>query len=109
MLVDLRADYERRAAGRGPAWAPAWAQVRGPVRTATRAGWWLWSQAWSRPWLYLASLAMTRLLRVLPSALLIRLPGLPRGWARGRALPPLHGAGAFRAWWRRRSGGGRSG
>ncbi|MGH3342595.1 MAG: LUD domain-containing protein, partial [Carbonactinosporaceae bacterium] len=82
MLVDLRADYERRAARRGPA--------RAPARAAARAGWWLWSQAWSRPPLYVASLAVTRLMRrLVPGPLVARLPGLPRGWARGRALPPV--------------------
>lgn len=87
MLVDLRADYERRYGG-GPA----------------RAGWKAWSRAWGSTLGYRASMAGGRAVGLLPRRLLGRAAGataLARGWTNGRELPPLGASGQFRGWLRR--------
>ncbi|MQA83115.1 MAG: amino acid dehydrogenase [Streptosporangiales bacterium] len=86
MLVDLRADYERRH--RGPA----------------RVGWAAWSRLWGSPLGYRASLLGGRLAGLLPGGLVGRTASLARSWSRGRDVPPLRAAGAFRRWFRSHRG-----
>ncbi|MFI8993240.1 lactate utilization protein B [Streptomyces sp. NPDC053542] len=82
LLVNLRAEHARERGG-----------------SAARAGWRAWSLAWRTETGFRATLAAARLAgRLLPERLLTRLPGPGRGWAGGRALPPLREAGAFRRW-----------
>ncbi|WP_052866801.1 LUD domain-containing protein [Streptomyces niger] len=85
LLVNLRAQHESA-----------------PAAGAARAGWRAWGLAWRTGAGFRATLAAARLAgRLLPDRLLARLPGPGRGWAAGRALPPLREAGAFRRWFRR--------
>lgn len=101
MLVDLRADYEERAARAGRA---------GRVR---RLGWSAWSRLWSLPWAYRLSVRAAGAAGRVPG--LVRMlagrAALGRGWTRGRALPPLRRAGEARRWFTdrtdRRDGGDR--
>jgi L-lactate dehydrogenase complex protein LldF len=83
LLVNLRAEHERNRTSRRPA----------------RVAWRIWSWAWRNPAGFRASLRAGRLV---PVRLLAHLPGPGRGWARGRAMPPLGSAGAFRSWYARR-------
>lgn len=78
MLVDLRADAV--AAGTG-------------AKAATsRAAWRLWAASWRSPRAFRAQVALARLVRrAVPDRLLARVPGMPRAWARGRALPDTNG------------------
>lgn len=87
MLVDLRADHQ---AARGDA-------------TRQARGWRLWAALWTRPRSYRASVELAAAGRLLPDRVARLLPGARR-WARGRELPPLRGAGAFRRWVARRAG-----
>lgn len=74
MLVDLRAD--------------AVAAATGPKAATRRLGWRAWATSWRSPRVYRAQVAAARVVnRALPDRLLARLPGMPRAWARGRALP----------------------
>jgi L-lactate dehydrogenase complex protein LldF len=83
MLVDLRADYEAKAA-------------RGRPR---RWGWRLWAKAWDSPRVYRATMTALRLTApLLPRAVIRHLPGPGKGWATGRELPTTRTAGAFRSW-----------
>jgi L-lactate dehydrogenase complex protein LldF len=87
LLVDLRAQHVRGA----------------PSERTARAGWRAWSRAWRGPVGFRASLAGGRWLgRLLPERLFARLPGPGRGWAKGRAMPPVREAGAFRSWYKHR-------
>ncbi|MCW2901268.1 MAG: iron-sulfur cluster binding protein [Streptosporangiaceae bacterium] len=88
LLVDLRAEHVRRASSE---------------RTA-RLGWRAWSRAWRTPAGFGATMTAGRVLgQLLPDRVLSRLPGPGRGWGRGRTMPPLQKAGAFRAWYARRA------
>lgn len=86
LLVNLRAEHERRRSSRRPA----------------RVAWRVWSWVWRRPAGFRATLTAARLV---PERLTARLPGPGRGWARGRTMPPLRAAGEFRAWYARRRRG----
>jgi L-lactate dehydrogenase complex protein LldF len=86
MLVDLRADYERRAG------APR----------LERAGWQAWSRAWSTRAGYRLSLLGSRLAARLPEEWTSHAGALARGWTSGRSLPPMAAAGEFRRWFRQR-------
>ncbi|HUZ56968.1 MAG TPA: LUD domain-containing protein [Streptosporangiaceae bacterium] len=78
MLVGLRADFQ---AGRHLA----------------RGQWWAWSVLWRWPAGFIATSAAAAIVqRLLPAALLRRLPG-PRAWSRGRAVPSVERAGRVRA------------
>lgn len=77
-LVDLRADYQREAAG--------------PV---TRSAWRGWAVLWSSRAGYAATIAGARASSVIPRRLLARVP-MAKGWAAGRGLPPTGRAGAAR-------------
>ncbi|HEY3684857.1 MAG TPA: LutB/LldF family L-lactate oxidation iron-sulfur protein [Streptosporangiaceae bacterium] len=94
MLVDLRADYEA-GGGRAP-----------------RVAWSLWSRFWAWPAAYRISVRGARVAARVPGLVraLAGRSALGRGWARGRALPPLRRAGDARRWFARRSGdaGGRT-
>ncbi|MER7395295.1 lactate utilization protein B [Streptomyces sp. NPDC000151] len=88
LLVNLRAEHERAQ----------------PTASVSRAGWRAWSLAWRTETGFRATMAAARLAgRLLPDRVLARLPGPGRGWARGRALPALREAGAFRRWFRDRT------
>lgn len=92
MLVDLRADYVARR----------------EAHTPSRAAWSAWARLWSTRTGYLLSVAGARIAgRLLPARLLSRAGGLAQGWATGRSLPRLRGAGAFRAWLRQHRNGPR--
>jgi L-lactate dehydrogenase complex protein LldF len=78
MLVDLRGDYQEATAG--------------PV---TRAGWRTWARLWSTRGGFTATRLMARLGARVPRAWVARAP-MASGWAKGRSLPDLSGAGAAR-------------
>ena len=81
MLVDLRADYESRAA------------------RPRRLLWRLWARLWDRPIGFRLTVIALRVLGpLLPRALVRLLPGPGKGWATGRALPAMGNAGRFRSW-----------
>ncbi len=81
MLVDLRADYEAKAA------------------RPRRLLWWLWARLWDSPTGFRLTMVPLRTIGpLIPRALVRRLPGPGKGWATGRALPTNGNAGRFRAW-----------
>ncbi|MGH9064511.1 MAG: lactate utilization protein B, partial [Acidimicrobiales bacterium] len=90
MLVDLRADHEA---------------ARRRAHPAARWGWDAWARSWSHGTAFRATARAASVAGRLPAGLLSRLPGPGRGWAAGRAMPPLVEAGSLRAWMARRTPG----
>lgn len=85
MLVDLRADYEAKAAR--------------PSRLLWRG----WARLWDSEVGFRLTVVPVRVLGPLvPRALVRRVPGPGKGWAAGRALPATGNAGRFRSWFARR-------
>ena len=82
MLVDLRADHEAAEA-----------------RPSTRLAWRAWAWAWRSPAGFSLTARAARLAGRLPERWLQALPSPTAKWAKGRELPPLGEAGAFRRWW----------
>lgn len=71
--------------------------VQAQANPAERTIWTAWSAAWRTGPGYRTMLAGARLVgRLIPSGWLARLPVLRSTWAKGRAVPPLSGAGEVR-------------